>query len=429
MKLNKLKNSFIPLFLLLLVFLFCVGGLLEFGKANQLNHPQKGNLNENQTDVNQGNGSSSNSEENSDASENSGKDKNTNEDMNTTDGSNESTSVVNSQIQELIDTMTLEEKVGQLFFVRCDESTAVEDVSKYNLGGFILFANNFENKTKEDLMNNIKAYQEASKIPMLIGVDEEGGTVVRVSKFKEFRDTPFLSPRALYAKGGLKLIIEDAYEKAELLKGLGINVNLAPVCDLSFDVDDYMYDRAFGVSVDATSEYVSSVVCIMNKKKLGSVLKHFPGYGNNEDTHTGIAYDNRSYETFETKDFLPFEAGIKAGANSILVSHNIVKSMDEKMPASLSKEVHNILREELKFDGVIMTDDLSMDAITSFTDGMAAAVTAVNAGNDLLIATDYKTQIPAVIEAVKNGVIKEETIDKAVFRVLTWKDTLGLLEE
>ena len=264
---------------------------------------------------------------------------------------------------------------------------------------------------------------------MLIGVDEEGGTVVRVSKFKEFRDTPFLSPRALYAKGGLKLIIEDAYEKAELLKGLCINVNLAPVCDLSFDVDDYMYDRAFGVSVDATSEYVSSVVCIMNKKKLGSVLKHFPGYGNNEDTHTGIAYDNRSYETFETKDFLPFEAGIKAGANSILVSHNIVKSMDEKMPASLSKEVHNILREELKFDGVIMTDDLSMDAITSFTDGMAAAVTAVNAGNDLLIATDYKTQIPAVIEAVKNGVIKEETIDKAVFRVLTWKDTLGLLEE
>lgn len=429
MKLNKLKNSFIPLFLLLLVFLFCVGGLLEFGKANQLNHPQKGNSNENQTDVNQGNGSSSNSEENSDASENSGKDKNTNEDMNTTDGSNESTSVVNSQIQELIDTMTLEEKVGQLFFVRCDESTAVEDVSKYNLGGFILFANNFENKTKEDLMNNIKAYQEASKIPMLIGVDEEGGTVVRVSKFKEFRDTPFLSPRALYAKGGLKLIIEDAYEKAELLKGLGINVNLAPVCDLSFDVDDYMYDRAFGVSVDETSEYVSSVVCIMNKKKLGSVLKHFPGYGNNEDTHTGIAYDNRSYETFETKDFLPFKAGIKAGANSILVSHNIVKSMDEKMPASLSKEVHNILRQELKFDGVIMTDDLSMDAITSFTDGMAAAVTAVNAGNDLLIATDYKTQIPAVIEAVKNGVIKEETIDKAVFRVLTWKDTLGLLEE
>lgn len=429
MKLNKLKNSFIPLFLLLLVFLFCVGGLLEFGKANQLNHPQKGNSNENQTDVNQGNGSSSNSEENSDASENSGKDKNTNEDMNTTDGSNESTSVVNSRIQELIDTMTLEEKVGQLFFVRCDESTAVEDVTEYNLGGFILFANNFENKTKDELMNNIKAYQEASKIPMLIGVDEEGGTVVRVSKFKEFRDTPFLSPRALYAKGGLKLIIEDAYEKAELLKGLGINVNLAPVCDLSFDVDDYMYDRAFGVSVDATSEYVSSVVCIMNKKKLGSVLKHFPGYGNNEDTHTGIAYDNRSYETFETKDFLPFEAGIKAGANSILVSHNIVKSMDEKMPASLSKEVHNILREELKFDGVIMTDDLSMDAITSFTDGMAAAVTAVNAGNDLLIATDYKTQIPAVIEAVKNGVIKEETIDKAVFRVLTWKDTLGLLEE
>lgn len=159
------------------------------------------------------------------------------------------------------------------------------------------------------------------------------------------------------------------------------------------------------------------------------MLKHFPGYGNNVDTHTGIAYDNRSYETFQTNDFLPFIAGIKAGANSILVSHNIVKSMDDTMPASLSSNVHKILREELAFDGVIMTDDLSMDAITKLTGSVAAAITAINAGNDLLIATDYKTQIPAVIEAVNKGDIKEETIDDAVLRVLKWKVTLGLLVE
>lgn len=423
MKRNKIINRIMPLFILLLVFSLSVIGILSFGKTNRMSH-QKDETNDH-------------NQEGSTGADNSGNDIDKTDDSSTvTNGGNEmkpeettGSSTTNKKIQERIDSMTLEEKVGQLFFVRCDETTAVDDIMNYHLGGFVLFANNFKEKSKEEVINNIRSYQEASNIPMLIGVDEEGGTVVRVSKFKAFRETPFLSPRVLYTKGGMNLIIEDTYEKADLLKELGINVNLAPVCDLSFDVKDYMYDRTFGVSVDKTSEYISTVVLAMKKNKLGSVLKHFPGYGNNIDTHTGIAYDNRSYETFQTNDFLPFIAGIKAGANSILVSHNIVKSMDETMPASLSSNVHKILREELKFDGVIMTDDLSMEAITKFTGSVAAAITAINAGNDLLIASDYKTQIPAVIEAVNNGDIKEERIDDAVLRVLTWKVTLGLLVE
>lgn len=438
MKQTKFRSRFIPLLIFLFIFLVGVVGLLKFGKLNQFNNSDKGNINENQTDIDQGidkdkDNSEGASDENgnSDGNTNENTDENTNinDNGNTSQENGEETTKVSKKVQELINSMTIEEKIGQLFFVRCDETTAVDDILEYNLGGFLLFANNFENKTKSEVKNNITTYQETSKIPMLIGVDEEGGTVVRVSKFREFRDTPFLSPRTLYEKGGMSLVIEDVYEKTDLLKSLGINVNLAPVSDLSFDKKDFMYDRAFGVSIEKTSDYITSVVSAMNKQKLGSVLKHFPGYGNNEDTHTGIAYDNRSYETFKTEDFLPFESGIKAGVNSILVSHNIVKSMDDKMPASLSKEVHRILREELKFDGVIMTDDLIMEAITTFTDGKAAAVTAVNAGNDLLIASDYKVQIPAVLEAVQKGDIKEETIDKAVIRVLTWKETLGLLEE
>ena len=165
-----------------------------------------------------------------------------------------------------------------------------------------------------------------------------------------------------------------------------------------------------------TSTYVETVVGTMKDQKTGSVLKHFHGYGNNEDTHTGIAYDNRSYETFRTSDFLPFQAGIASGADMVLVSHNIVKCMDEQFHASLSPRVHEILRKELGFSGVIVTDDLVMDGIREFTGDAQAAVLAVQAGNDLLCCTDFETQIPAVLEAVKKGELPERQIDESVLR-------------
>ncbi|HWT73845.1 MAG TPA: glycoside hydrolase family 3 N-terminal domain-containing protein [Mobilitalea sp.] len=331
------------------------------------------------------------------------------------------------KINEIIKNMSLEEKVGQLFFVRCRSSQAVTDIKKYHLGGYLLFADDFNNKTKKEVKETIKHYQDTSKIPMLIGVDEEGGTVNRVSKYTAFRKVPFLSPQELFQKGGYDLIISDTKEKADLLLSLGINVNLAPVCDVSTDPKDFIYQRSFGKNAEDTSKYVKTVVSTMNSKGIGSVLKHFPGYGNNVDTHTGISIDNRSYQSFVTSDFLPFQAGIKAGAGCILVSHNIVISMDPDYPASLSSSVHNILREELHFNGVIMTDDLSMDAIKQYTNNQKAAILAINAGNDLLIATDYDVQIPAVIAAVKNNSISKSLIDAAVTRVLLWKLSLRIL--
>ena len=160
---------------------------------------------------------------------------------------------------------------------------------------------------------------------------------------------------------------------------------------------------------------------------MGSTLKHFPGYGNNVDTHTGIAQDERSYETFVTADFLPFEAGIAAGADSVLVCHNVVACMDPDLPASLSPKVHHILRQELGFDGVVMTDDLMMDAIKQYTGNEQAAVQAAQAGNDLLLATDFDVQIPAVLQAVKEGRIPLEQVEQSVRRVLRWKMQLELL--
>ena len=212
-----------------------------------------------------------------------------------------------------------------------------------------------------------------------------------------------------------------------MLHTYGVNVNFAPVADVSTDPNNFMYDRTFGQDADATAEYVRTVVEAMEAKGVGSVLKHFPGYGNNADTHTGIAVDERPYETFLTSDFLPFEAGIAAGADSVLVSHNIVTAMDAELPASLSPEVHRVLREELGFAGVVLTDDLAMDAVAAYAADGSVAVMAVEAGNDMIVTTDYRTQIPLVIEAVENGRIDEAVIDAAVTRVLSWKYDLGLI--
>ncbi len=198
-------------------------------------------------------------------------------------------------------------------------------------------------------------------------------------------------------------------------------MNFAPVCDVSENPSDFIYERSFGQNAQLTAEYVRTVVEKMRERGMLCVLKHFPGYGNNADTHTGIAYDSRPYETFETSDFLPFQAGIESGAQMVLVSHNIVSCMDGERPASLSPRVHEILREELGFTGVIVTDDLAMDGVRDFTDDGNAAVLAVQAGNDLLCCTDFKTQIPAVLEAVEGGEITEERIEESVLRILEMK--------
>ena len=333
-------------------------------------------------------------------------------------------------VEELLTSMTLEEKVGQLFFVRCPVENAAEDVSAYHLGGYILFGRDTKDKTADALIQTIQSYQDAAAVPLLIGVDEEGGTVVRVSSNPHLRASKFQSPQKLFAGGGMEAVTADAREKDILLDALGFNVNLAPVADVSTDPGDFIYNRAFGRDAAATADYVSAVTAQMAADGMGSVLKHFPGYGNNADTHTGIAVDDRPYEDFVNGDFLPFLAGMEAGGSTtaVLVSHNIVECMDAGLPASLSPNVHRILREELDFDGVVMTDDLAMDAVAAYAEDGAVAVMALEAGNDLVLTTDYRTQIPKVKEAVENGELDESVIDTACRRVLQWKQALGLLE-
>jgi len=332
--------------------------------------------------------------------------------------------------------MTLEEKVGQLFFSRVPETDAAADVSAYHLGGYILFGRDTKDKTANEIIQAINGYQEAADIPLLIGVDEEGGTVVRVSSNPNIRSEKFRSPQQLYAAGGMDAVVKDTHEKDVLLKALGFNVNLSPVADVSTNPGDFIYDRAFGQDAQATANYVRAVVKQMREDKMGCVLKHFPGYGNNVDTHTGIAVDKRPLETFESSDFLPFKAGLEAGGDtvSVLVSHNIVDCLtseaDAGLPASLSPNVHItllLMMQEAGGGGPIMTDDLAMDAVKSYAENGSVAVMAIEAENSLLIATDYRQQIPQVIAAVEDGTLYEPIIDLACTQVLQWKMALGLL--
>lgn len=333
---------------------------------------------------------------------------------------------IEKQAKQLLSEMTLEEKVGQMFFVRVPKEGAGEMISKYHLGGYILYARDFEYQTKEGMTKTIQNYQKQSHIPLFIGVDEEGGKVNRASLYSAFRKEPFSSSQALYKEGGMEQIVLDTNEKSTFLKNLGINVNFAPVGDVSTNPNDYIYQRSFGQDAKKTSEYVKNVVKTMKENKIGSVLKHFPGYGNNIDTHTGIAYDERPYKTFEQSDFLPFQSGIKEGVDFVLVSHNIVTSMDKNYPASLSKKVHQILREDLDFDGLMITDDLYMDAIQKFAGKEEVAVLAIQAFNDVICCTDFEIQIPAVLRAVKSGEIDMKQVNESVLRILKKKIELGL---
>lgn len=329
----------------------------------------------------------------------------------------------------MIEKMTIEQKVAQMFWVRCPDTGAVELIDQYNPAGYVLFARDFENKTKNEVAQTIQSYQNAADIPLLIGTDEEGGTVVRASRFKTLRSWPFESPQTVYAAGGMEGVEADTAEKDRFLLEMGINVNLAPVADVCTDADDFMYARAFGKSASDTADYVGVVVRTMKQDGIGSVLKHFPGYGPNGDTHTALVTDPRPASAFRESDFLPFQSGIRQGAGAVLVSHNIVEAFDANNPASLSPTMHQILRDELGFDGVIVTDDLSMEAVAQTAGSGEAAVKAVQVGNDLLLSTDFVTQYQAVLDAVNDGTINEDTINNAVRRVLQWKSDLGLLED
>lgn len=353
----------------------------------------------------------------------------------------DSASVTDADIDTYISRMTLDQKIGQMFVARTSQDTdkARADITKYNLGGLIVYGVDFtsvEGKTATEAQNNFKmkmqSFQNSASLPLLIGVDQEGGAVSRLSQNPLIANgRSFPSPQTAYANGGMANVTKEASEVGTILKNLGINWNYAPVADSTPDTSSFIYGRTFGQDYLATANYITNVIPAWQNAGVAATLKHFPGYGSAIDTHTDFAVVTKSKEDFEKEDLLPFKSGITAGADSVMIAHIVMQSVDPVYPASLSRKVvTDLLRNDLGYNGLIITDALEMGAIKQFAqehDQLPVDVLAVEAGNDCIMNNDYETAIPQIHAAVTNGTIKESEINEHVFRILDLKRKLGLL--
>ena len=312
--------------------------------------------------------------------------------------------------------LSQKEKIGELFLLRYPDK-----LNKVNyVGGYVFYAKDFKNKSKSSITKMITSLQENRNIKLLTAVDEEGGTVTRLSHIAKFS-----SPQELYKEGGFSKIEEDTINKSKLLEELGLNLNLAPVVDISTNKDDYIYKRTLGEDEVLTSKYAKTVIEASKNYNVSYTLKHFPGYGNNIDTHYNSSLDTRTYEELVNKDLLPFEEGIKSGAEAILVSHNIVSALTNE-PASLSIIIHNLLRKNLNFKGIVITDDISMKAVSENND---STLKALLAGNNLIITSNYQESYSEISKALQDNIIPEEYLDYLVLRNIAWKYSKNLISE
>lgn len=352
-----------------------------------------------------------------------------------------------SLVAELLGNMSLEQKIGQLFIVNTDSldfnaETAMtkkmrKNIQKYQPGGVIFFSFNFDTdgtvkQNRRKIRKFIRKMQKASEIPMFISVDEEGGTVSRVANTEALGTTKLPTMAEIGATGDAAQAYQAGSTTGSEIEELGFNLDFAPVADINTNEDNTeIGNRSFGSDPQLVSDMVREAVRGLQESGVSATLKHFPGQGNTgDDTHRGFVNLDATIDRLRDVEFQPFQAGIEEGADFVMMSHVAVRDITQnEEPASLSTlMVSDILREELQFDHVIITDAMNMKIITKFYDAGEAAVMAVQAGNDMvLMPDDFEEAYEAVYEAVKDGTLTERQIDQAVSRILTVKIRRGIL--
>lgn len=344
-------------------------------------------------------------------------------------------------VQSIMDTMTLEEKLCQLFLVTPEaitnsltiteaEETLADDLHRYPVGGIVLFSHNLLDREQSQAL--ISAYQELSRIPLFVGVDEEGGTVSRLGSNPAMGITRFGTMASIGATGNDNTAYEVGYTLGNALSALGFNLDFAPVADVLTDPNNPVIgDRAFSSDPQVAAKMVAA--CVRGFEAAGtlSTLKHFPGHGDTStDSHLGYASSDRTLEELRKTEFLPFTAGIEAGTPMVMIGHiSLPKVTGGDTPASLSPMiVTDILRTELGFEGLAITDAMNMGAITEHYTSGEAAVLAIAAGCDLILMPEELSQaINALQQAVDNGTLTTARIDESVRRILTMKLEYGIL--
>ena len=328
------------------------------------------------------------------------------------------------EAKQIVKQMTTEEKVGQLFWIGLNYATYPQQLSTMFPGGYVLFGDNYKDYTEEQVLSYMYDIKNKTKIPLMFGVDEEGGTVCRVSLY--FREEKFPSPQDLYNKGNIDLINTTEKEKRALLRKFLLNVNFAPVADVATKKDSFIYKRTLGRGYEETGNYIRIVTNIAVKDGFGQCLKHFPGYGDNKDTHSEICYDDRTREDFEKHDLITFIAGIEAKVPLIMVSHNVLtnfEGVNSTYPSSINKDLIGYLKNKLNFSGLAVTDSLTMLGVRNFCkeNNIRCSVAAIQAGVDVVMTMDFEDDYNDLLNAVKNKEIDMDVIDNLNKKVLAFK--------
>lgn len=351
--------------------------------------------------------------------------------------SNISKLAVSNQSREIVSSMTLTEKIYQLFVVTPEqltgdnEFTTAGEITKqalanYPVGGIIYFSKNIVDKNQiTEMIHNTQSF---SKIGLFIAVDEEGGMVSRITSNPNMGTTMFPNMSEIRTT-------EEAYQVGDTIgseiRKLGFNLDFAPVADVNSNpYNPVIGKRAFSSDPLNTANMIRAIVEGFHDAEICCTLKHFPGHGDTEtDSHYGTAESLKTLEELWKVEFIPFQEGIDAGAEFVMVGHiALPKITGTDIPATLSPEIIDILKDDLSFEGIIITDSMQMEAITSRWDSDTAAVMAINAGVDMILMPDnLESAVYGILNAVQKGEISEERINQTVEKIITYKLEKGIV--
>lgn len=341
--------------------------------------------------------------------------------------------------RNILNSMTTEEKAAQIFFVTPEAITEVQTVTaageatkaaleKYPVGGLVYFSANLisPEQTRTMLANTWAYSQEVMKVPVYLGVDEEGGTVARVASNPAFSVTQYQGMRAIGDTGDPSQAYQAAQTISSYLKDLGFNMDFAPDADVITNPENKVIgNRSFGTDPQLVGDMVSAAVKGFRDQAMASCIKHFPGHGGTKgDTHEGYAYTDRTVEQMESAELLPFRSGIEAGVEFIMASHiSAPNTPAGDTPASLSSYMlTDLLREQMGYQGLVITDAMNMGAISQQYSSAQAAVQAFQAGADMILMPENFTEAyNGILQAVQSGQITQERLDTSVLRILETK--------
>ena len=358
----------------------------------------------------------------------------TNDEKENINGTDEIMKEEKEPIDDKINSMTLDEKIGQMIITGFNGSEYNDDmdrlINEYKVGGVILFARNIEDSNQ--MIELTRALQENNNnIPLFISIDEEGARVSRLPDDVE----KFPSAFTIGLINNQQTAYENGKEIGYTLKRLGINLDYAPVLDIySNENNTVIGDRAFSTEESIVSTMGIATMEGIEDSDIIPVVKHFPGHGDTEvDSHYGLPIVYKTLEELRNFEFIPFVKAIESGCDVIMVSHIILNEVDSINPASLSKIViSDLLRKDMGFDKVVITDDMSMGAITSIMSIEEACIKSIEAGCDILLLGNAYEEIEQVINSIKlklyNGEISEEQINKSVKRILELKKKYNMME-